>query len=254
MDIDPATLRALEQERGISMDVLVPALEKAMLSAYERTDGHHRHARAELNRKTGHVTIWAQEEFEIPESELPPEPEPEEGEEPRPRRPQVGQLAVHERHPDEQGPAQIGLVQVAVMEGGGAQERPAQGGARHADVVEDRVAQVAVRQVRFVEVAAFEAATSKVRAGQVGADEAQAAHGLAAQAGLAAQDLQFGDALDDVAHIRRGSRKLMQGGLASGSSTRARGPVFSGHAPPPGCRRGDRRHPARPARARRPDR
>lgn len=87
MDIDPATLRALEQERGISMDVLVPALEKAMLSAYERTDGHHRHARAELNRKTGHVTIWAQEEFEIPESELPPEPEPEEGEEPRPRRP-----------------------------------------------------------------------------------------------------------------------------------------------------------------------
>ena len=67
MDIDPASLRALEQERGISMDVLVPALEKALHSAYERTDGHFRHARAELDRKTGHVTIWAREEFEVPD-------------------------------------------------------------------------------------------------------------------------------------------------------------------------------------------
>ncbi|CCH73519.1 transcription termination factor NusA [Nostocoides australiense] len=85
MDIDPATLRALEAERGISMDVLVPALEKALLSAYERTDGHYRHARAELDRKSGHVTIWAQEEIELPEEEL--DAEAELGEEARPRRP-----------------------------------------------------------------------------------------------------------------------------------------------------------------------
>lgn len=87
MDIDPANLRALEQERGVAMDVLVPALEKALLSAYERTDGHYRHARAELDRKSGRVTIWAREEYEIPVEELEPEPEPEDGEEPRPRRP-----------------------------------------------------------------------------------------------------------------------------------------------------------------------
>ena len=85
MDIDPATLRALEAERGISMDVLVPALEKALLSAYERTDGHYRHARAELDRKSGHVTIWAQEEIELPEEEL--DAEAELGEEAHPRRP-----------------------------------------------------------------------------------------------------------------------------------------------------------------------
>ena len=69
MDIDPASLRALEHERGISLDILVPALEKALLSAYERTEGHYRHARAELDRKSGHVTIWAREEFEVPAQE-----------------------------------------------------------------------------------------------------------------------------------------------------------------------------------------
>ncbi len=86
MDINPANLRAIEQERGIPMDVLVAALEKAMLSAYERTDGHHRRARAELDRKSGRVTIWAREEFEVPAEEV----EPVEGEDgtmhpPRPR-------------------------------------------------------------------------------------------------------------------------------------------------------------------------
>ncbi|MEI2777696.1 MAG: transcription termination factor NusA [Tetrasphaera sp.] len=65
MDIDPAQLRALEHERGISLDVLVPAIEKALLSAYERTDGHYKHARAELDRKSGRVTIWAREAVEV---------------------------------------------------------------------------------------------------------------------------------------------------------------------------------------------
>jgi N utilization substance protein A len=67
MDIDPAQLRALEHERGVSLDILVPAIEKALLMAYEKTDGHYRHARAELDRKSGRVTIWAREEFTVEE-------------------------------------------------------------------------------------------------------------------------------------------------------------------------------------------
>jgi N utilization substance protein A len=64
MDIDLTALRALERERGISLDVLIPAIEQALVLAYQRTDGHYRQARAELDRKTGHVVIWAREELE----------------------------------------------------------------------------------------------------------------------------------------------------------------------------------------------
>jgi transcription termination/antitermination protein NusA len=61
MDIDLSVLRALEREKEISFDLLVEALEQALLVAYERTGGAQQHARVELNRKTGHVTVWAQE-------------------------------------------------------------------------------------------------------------------------------------------------------------------------------------------------
>ena len=39
-------------ERGISMDVLIPAIEQAIVLAYQRTEGHFRTSRAELDRKT----------------------------------------------------------------------------------------------------------------------------------------------------------------------------------------------------------
>ncbi len=81
MDIDLAALRALERERGITLDVLIPAIEQALLLAYQRTDGHYRHARAELDRKNGHVVIWAREEHEVPA------PEGEVDEEGNPARP-----------------------------------------------------------------------------------------------------------------------------------------------------------------------
>ena len=78
MDIDLAALRALERERGISLDVLIPAIEQALLLAYQRTEGHYRNARAELDRKTGHVVVWAREELEVPavEGELDEEGNP----------------------------------------------------------------------------------------------------------------------------------------------------------------------------------
>ncbi|WP_406830188.1 transcription termination factor NusA [Pedococcus sp. KACC 23699] len=77
MDIDLAALRGLERERDISLDILIPAIEQALLVAYHRTDDSYRTARVELDRKTGHVIVWAKEELEAPE--------PEEGAERPPR-------------------------------------------------------------------------------------------------------------------------------------------------------------------------
>jgi N utilization substance protein A len=78
MDIDLAALRALERERDISLDILIPAIEQALLVAYHRTDGSHRIARVELDRKSGHVVVWAREEGELlPASE---DERPERGE------------------------------------------------------------------------------------------------------------------------------------------------------------------------------
>src|SRR5437588_12937223 len=61
MDIDISALRSLEREKDISFDKVVDAIEVALLSAYHRTDGAQEHARVELDRSTGHVTVWAQE-------------------------------------------------------------------------------------------------------------------------------------------------------------------------------------------------
>src|SRR6478609_2559325 len=77
MDIDLAALRGLERERDISLDVIIPAIEQAMLVAYHRTEGAHRLARVELDRKTGHVVVWAREDGDVsPEGERG-EPGPE---------------------------------------------------------------------------------------------------------------------------------------------------------------------------------
>jgi N utilization substance protein A len=61
VDIDMSALRGLEREKEISFPLLVEAIESALLIAYQRTDGHQPKARVELDRKTGHVTVWAAE-------------------------------------------------------------------------------------------------------------------------------------------------------------------------------------------------
>jgi N utilization substance protein A len=61
MDIDIAALRLLEREKDIPFDVVVEAIEQALLVAYHRTEGAQTHARVELDRKSGHVVVWAQE-------------------------------------------------------------------------------------------------------------------------------------------------------------------------------------------------
>ncbi|GAA4209074.1 transcription termination/antitermination protein NusA [Microbispora triticiradicis] len=61
MDIDMSVLRSLEREKDISFDLVVKAIEDALLIAYFRTEGAAQKARAELDRDTGHVVIWAAE-------------------------------------------------------------------------------------------------------------------------------------------------------------------------------------------------
>ncbi|MBG0821496.1 transcription termination/antitermination protein NusA [Planomonospora sp. ID91781] len=61
MDIDMSVLRSLEREKDISFDLVVKAIEDALLIAYFRTEGAAAKARAELDRSTGHVAIYAAE-------------------------------------------------------------------------------------------------------------------------------------------------------------------------------------------------
>jgi N utilization substance protein A len=74
VDIDMSALRGLVREKEISFDLLVEAIESALLIAYHREPGSHRSARVELDRTNGHVTVWAKEEAsEAPEGEAPRE-------------------------------------------------------------------------------------------------------------------------------------------------------------------------------------
>jgi N utilization substance protein A len=61
MDIDMSILRMLEREKEISFDVLVEAIEQALLTAYHKSHDGQENARVALDRKTGHVTVMAQE-------------------------------------------------------------------------------------------------------------------------------------------------------------------------------------------------
>jgi N utilization substance protein A len=61
MDIDLSVLRSLESEKDISQETAIKAIEDALLMAYQKIDGSSPAARVEVNRKTGHVTVWARE-------------------------------------------------------------------------------------------------------------------------------------------------------------------------------------------------
>ncbi len=61
MDIDLSILRMLEREKEISFEVLVEAIEQALLTAYHKTPGAQEHARVVLDRKSGLVTVFASE-------------------------------------------------------------------------------------------------------------------------------------------------------------------------------------------------
>ncbi|NYG56351.1 transcription termination factor NusA [Nocardioides perillae] len=61
MDIDLSILRMLEREKEISFDVLVDAIEQALLTAYQKTPGAQERARVVLDRRSGHVSVLAAE-------------------------------------------------------------------------------------------------------------------------------------------------------------------------------------------------
>jgi transcription termination/antitermination protein NusA len=71
VDIDLSVLRLMEREREIPFDELVEIIEQAILTAYlkhtDQAEHHHGHseqpapARVELDRKTGHVSIFVPE-------------------------------------------------------------------------------------------------------------------------------------------------------------------------------------------------
>jgi len=66
VDIDLAVLRLMEREREIPFDELVQIIEQAILTAYLKHTGQPAEsgARAELDRKTGHVAIYLPERDE----------------------------------------------------------------------------------------------------------------------------------------------------------------------------------------------
>jgi transcription termination/antitermination protein NusA len=64
VDIDLSVLKSLEAEKDISLDLAIKAIEDALLVAYHKADGAAANARVEVNRSSGHVTVWATEPAE----------------------------------------------------------------------------------------------------------------------------------------------------------------------------------------------
>ena len=61
MNVDIAALRAIERDKDIPFEVVLEAIETALLTAYKHTDGHHAHSRVEIDKKTGAVRVLAQD-------------------------------------------------------------------------------------------------------------------------------------------------------------------------------------------------
>lgn len=61
MDIDMSALKVVESDLEISLDVLISAIEEALLTAYLHLPDSVRGARIEIDRRTGKVAVWAPE-------------------------------------------------------------------------------------------------------------------------------------------------------------------------------------------------
>src|SRR4051794_14901417 len=91
-------VKALEQEKGISADRLMDALEDALLSAYKKTPGAAKYARVDLDHETGDFRVFElilppelEEKLLAEAAELQEEPEvdPETGEMKEPEDPEL---------------------------------------------------------------------------------------------------------------------------------------------------------------------
>ena len=61
VSVDIAALRSIEREKEIPFETVVDALETALLTAYKHTNHPMPHARVDIDRKSGDVTVWAAE-------------------------------------------------------------------------------------------------------------------------------------------------------------------------------------------------
>lgn len=61
MNIDIAALRAIEADKGISIDTVIATIQSALLTAYRHTEGHQPHARIDVDTKSGVVRVMAHE-------------------------------------------------------------------------------------------------------------------------------------------------------------------------------------------------
>ncbi|WP_209448611.1 transcription termination factor NusA [Rhodococcus qingshengii] len=59
MNIDIAALRAIEAEKGVSIETVIATIQTALLTAYRHTEGHKQNARIDVNIKTGSVRVIA---------------------------------------------------------------------------------------------------------------------------------------------------------------------------------------------------
>ena len=64
MDIDMAALRAVVTDKGLSLQTVVASIEQALLAAYHHTDGASAQARVEIDKQSGHVTVFESETYE----------------------------------------------------------------------------------------------------------------------------------------------------------------------------------------------
>ncbi|QSE84153.1 transcription termination factor NusA [Rhodococcus koreensis] len=59
MNIDIAALRAIEADKGISIETVISTIQTALLTAYRHTEGHRQHARIDVDTKSGIVRVMA---------------------------------------------------------------------------------------------------------------------------------------------------------------------------------------------------
>ncbi len=61
MNIDVGALRAIEADKGVSIETVISAIQSALLTAYKHVEGHESEARIDVDRKTGLVRVMARE-------------------------------------------------------------------------------------------------------------------------------------------------------------------------------------------------
>ncbi|GAA1731884.1 transcription termination factor NusA [Aeromicrobium alkaliterrae] len=110
MDIDMTALRALEREKDISFDVVVDAIEQALLSAYHKVPGAMPQSRVVLDRRTGHVSVLVRERLETP----PVEPTDDDEEPAAPPAPRFSEEFDHT--PDDFGRTAAAIARQVIMQ------------------------------------------------------------------------------------------------------------------------------------------